>query len=98
MDVTLPREFTDSLGTTWTVREIHPGPLPPKLGELLGRDRRQGGWLLFLSAAGEKRRLTPIPSEWQSLSDADLESHCKRARRVPPAPERRAQDREPPDG
>jgi hypothetical protein len=94
----LPREFTDSLGVTWTVREITPGPLPPKLRSLLRDDRRQGGWLLFLSSAGEKRRLSPVPEGWAGMSPAQLEAHCMRARRVPPAPERRIEDREPPSG
>jgi hypothetical protein len=93
----LPREFTDSVGTTWTVREIAPGPMPPKLEQLLGEDRRRGGWLLFLSDKGEKRRLAPVPDGWAGLSNADLEAWCMRARRAPPAPERRAKDREPPE-
>lgn len=97
MSQALPREFTDSVGMTWTVREITPGPMPEKLGEMLGGDRRQGGWLLFLSATGEKRRLKPVPTGWAGLSDDDLESHCRRARRVPPEPARRSEDREPPD-
>jgi len=88
----LPREFTDSLGTTWTVREIAPGPMPEKLEQLLGKDRRRGGWLLFLSENGEKRRLTPVPEVWAGASDSDLESWCMRARHVPPAPARRAED------
>ena len=97
MDTLLPREFTDSVGVTWTVREITPGLMPPKLGALLGGDRRRGGWLLFLSDAGEKRRLTPVPIDWGGLTDNELEGHCRRARRVPPAPERRAEDRRPPN-
>jgi hypothetical protein len=98
MNTVLPREFTDSVGMTWTVREITPGPMPPKLSALLGGDRRRGGWLLFLSASGEKRRLGPVPIDWAALSDGDLEGHCRRARRAPPAPARRAEDHEPPDG
>jgi hypothetical protein len=98
MDTLSPREFTDSGGITWTVREIMPGPMPPKLGALLGGDRRRGGWLLFLSPEGEKRRLSPVPIDWASLTDADLERHCRRARHVPPAPARRAEDGEPPEG
>jgi hypothetical protein len=92
----LPREFTDSVGTTWTVREITPGPMPEKLSQLLGEDRRRSGWLLFMSGTGEKRRLAPVPPAWAGLTDADLEVYCMRARRVPPAPARRSQDHEPP--
>jgi hypothetical protein len=91
----LPRAFTDSVGAAWTVREITPGPMPQKLSQLLGEDRRRGGWLLFISAEGDKRRLAPIPDGWAGLSAEDLEGHCKRARRVPPAPARRAEDVDP---
>lgn len=97
MTTLLPREFTDSVGMAWTVREIIPGPMPPKLGALLGGERRRGGWLLFVSAEGERRRLSPVPIDWGGLTDVDLEKHCLRARRVPPGPERRSEDREPPD-
>lgn len=94
-DQPLPRAFTDSLGAAWTVREIVPGPMPEKLGQLLGEDRRRGGWLLFLSGRGEKRRLAPVPRGWAGLTDAELEACCMRARRVPPGPQRRSEDREP---
>src|SRR3712207_3679057 len=93
----LPRQFTDSVGITWTVREITPGPLPPKLRRLLGKERREGGWLLFLSETKEKRRLAPVPEAWAALSAPELEAWCMRARRVPPAPARRAEDFDPPD-
>jgi hypothetical protein len=90
----LPRAFTDSVGVTWTVREITPGPMPPKLREMLGQERRRGGWLLFLSDGGEKRRLAPVPKDWLGLSPRELEDLCIQARRVPP--ERRSGDFEPP--
>jgi hypothetical protein len=96
VDQPQPREFADSLGVTWTVREITPGPMPPKLRQLLGDDRRLGGWLLFISGKGERRRLTPVPAGWASLSDIELETCCTRAQRVPPGPQRRPEDREPP--
>jgi len=90
-----PLTFTDSLGVTWTVREITPAPMPPKLLKMLGDDRRRGGWLLFWSAEGEKRRLSPVPQNWSSLSRFELERWCMGASRVPPAPEQRAADRSP---
>jgi hypothetical protein len=91
-----PLTFTDSLGVAWDVRRITPGPMPPKLLRLLREDRRAGGWLLFLSHRGEKRRLSPVPPEWPDASHAELEAWCARAKRTPPAPERRAVDRSPP--
>jgi hypothetical protein len=96
MDPSLPRAFTDSRGLAWTIREITPGPMPPKLSQLLREDRRQGGWLLFMSEKGEKRRLAPVPEGWASLTDRELEVLCMRARAVPPEPGRRSEDREPP--
>jgi hypothetical protein len=91
----LPRAFTDSFGAVWTVREITPGPMPEKLSQLLGPDRRRGGWLLFISEQGEKRRLAPVPEGWRGLSERELEACCMRARGVPPAPARRSEDRHP---
>ena len=90
------RTITDVVGVTWTIREIAPSPMPPKLFKMLGEDRRGGGWLLFLSDDGDKRRLSPVPSGWLTLPGFELERWCMRATRVPPAPERRAADRKPP--
>lgn len=47
------------------------------------------GWLAFECAA-EKRRLAPIPQQWEALPDAELERLCAQARPVsPPALPRR---------
>jgi len=40
-----------------------------------------GGWLTFESLE-EKRRLIPIPSHWEDLSQDELRSLCERAKRV----------------
>jgi hypothetical protein len=93
-----PLTFTDTVGVTWTVREITPSPMPRKLLQMLGEDRRRGGWLLFWSDEGEKRRLSPVPQNWDRLSRFEIERWCMRATRVPPAPARRAADRDPVDG
>ena len=39
------------------------------------------GWLTFESLA-EKRRLNPIPSHWDALSEGQLRELCGKARRV----------------
>jgi hypothetical protein len=39
------------------------------------------GWLTFESL-DEKRRLIPIPANWENLSQADLRGLCERAKRV----------------
>jgi hypothetical protein len=86
------RSFTDSVGLEWTVREISSPTLTQALAKLLERDRRRGGWLLFESAEGDKRRLSPYPPDWRTVSTFELERWCMRATRVPPAPARRAED------
>jgi hypothetical protein len=40
-----------------------------------------GGWLTFESL-DEKRRLIPIPANWEDLNQAELRALCVRARRI----------------
>ena len=86
------RAFVDSVGVAWTVREVTPLPLSPALERRLAGVERRRPWLLFESEEGEKRRLSPVPESWRELSDFVIERWCMRAKRVPPAPERRAED------
>lgn len=86
------RDFTDSVGLKWTVREIASPALVGALARMLERDRRRGGWLVFESEEAEKRRLSPYPPDWRTMSDFEIERWCMRATHVPPAPARRAQD------
>jgi hypothetical protein len=39
------------------------------------------GWLTFESLQ-EKRRLNPIPSRWEVMTEAELRALCEKARRV----------------
>ena len=71
---------------------------PPVLEERHGVDRRHverkvvprltmpeglsQGWLTFESAA-ERRRLSPIPSGWDTASTSELAAFCARASMVP---------------
>ena len=89
---TLSRTFVDTVGVEWTAREIAGPELTGRLATLLEHDRRRGGWLVFESADGEKRRLAPYPLDWRTITDYELERWCMRAVRVPPAPSRRAED------
>ena len=78
------REFRDEAGVEWVVfftarsvaREQH---LPEEYRE---------GWLVFESADGEKRRLAPVPPDWESLDDAELSALCSEA--TPQAPRKKA--------
>jgi len=88
------RSFVDSDGVTWEVRQVRTHLLPERLAKLLGtEERRRPGWLVFQAAHGEKRRASPFPPDWPDLSAYELERWCMRSVRVPPAPERRREDR-----
>ncbi|MBB4637669.1 hypothetical protein [Longimicrobium terrae] len=41
----------------------------------------QGGWLCF-EHDDEKRRLSPIPSDWEGADTGDLERYCTEAKPV----------------
>lgn len=64
------RTITDSTGTQWTVFEVRRqgggsdrwSYLPEEYG---------AGWLCFESNVS-KRRLTPVPRTWRSMSDPEL--------------------------
>ena len=86
------RSFTDAVGVDWTVREIGTPKMSQVLSKLLEHDRRRGGWLVFESIEGEKRRLAPYPPDWRTVTPFELELWCMKATRVPPAPARRAED------
>jgi hypothetical protein len=86
------RSFIDSVGVDWTVREISSPSLTGTIAKVLEHDRRRGGWLVFESTEGEKRRLMPYPPDWRTITTFELERWCMRASQVPPAPARRAED------
>jgi hypothetical protein len=86
------RDFVDSVGVAWTVREIASPSLEGALAKLLEHDRRKGGWLVFESDEGEKRRLVSYPTDWRTMTAFEIERWCMRATQVPPAPARRAED------
>ena len=90
--MTSSRDFTDDVGVAWTIREITSPSLAGALARVLEHDRRRGGWLVFESEDGQKRRLTPYPPDWRTISDFELVRWSMRATPVPPAPERRAED------
>lgn len=91
-NIQLSRTFRDTVGLEWTVREIGSPTLSRALERILENDRRRGGWLVFESADGDKRRLAPYPPDWRTMTAFEIERWCMRAVAVPPAPERRAED------
>ncbi|HEY2378434.1 MAG TPA: hypothetical protein VGH98_20815 [Gemmatimonadaceae bacterium] len=83
------REFTDSHGTHWLIWNTTPTPGAVLAGEM------QQGWLTFESD-GERRRLVPIPRDWEKAATDRLELYCRAAQAVsrttpihgiPPVPE-----------
>lgn len=74
------REFTDSEGGTWEVWAVYPTPpraaysaeFPHVSPDLVD------GWLCFQAGAA-RRRLVPIPADWEQSSDHELRSLCLRA-------------------
>jgi hypothetical protein len=98
------REFTDGRGTSWRVWDVYPSPRTSASAradsdsEVLhvfpSKDHSEG-WLCFESAT-EKRRLAPVPPEWETCDFTVLEQLCGRAgyisRTTPPGGKERIKD------
>jgi len=79
------REFTDKKGIRWKAYDVYPtGPSSAVLGGPVDANDRVNafpsrnhahGWLCFESRE-EKRRLTPIPVEWELCDLKHLEELC----------------------
>lgn len=90
------RQFTDASGTTWRVWDVWPSIRPGASGGA-GTTRSESyagafpgtsfgdGWLCF-ECDREKRRLSPIPPEWETCADCVLEDLCQRAGFSTPTP------------
>jgi hypothetical protein len=69
-------EFTDASGMRWSVWEIANPGFSDRLISLFPHPERRAGWLLFESASGERRRLSPYPENWRSLGSVALSAQC----------------------
>ena len=69
------KEFLDAADVRWRVWATY-----PSVGKVLSRGF-ENGWLTFESLS-EKRRLIPIPTHWEDLTQAELRSLCERAKRI----------------
>ena len=72
------REFVDDAGTVWRVWDTH--PVAANTLRTVSPNYATG-WLTFESDA-ERRRLAPIPPDWDMASRALMEHWCARALRV----------------
>jgi hypothetical protein len=83
------REFVDPKGVRWKVWDVWPSErlssgsvTPISTFPSMGLSE---GWLCFESA-GEKRRLSPIPPEWEICDEAALCGFCDCAGFITPTP------------
>lgn len=76
------REFTDDDGIPWRVWDVNPS-LHERLSPRTQRIplRVPEGWLCFESPR-ERRRLHPIPEEWERTDEHDLRRLCAEAQPV----------------
>ena len=70
------RSFRDRAGVEW-----HVWSTVPTRAKVLGPDYGQG-WLTFESVSA-RRRLAPIPEDWERIAEDRLELLCRTAREVP---------------
>ena len=71
------RQFHDAAGVEWKVSLTSRSSPAVSRDHFLPEAYREG-WLLFESER-EKRRLAPIPKDWESLSDEELAKLCSGA-------------------
>ena len=92
------RLYRDEQDVVWQVWDIHPveverqlrkdeapavtGGTPETRTRMAVSGELVGGWLCFESAR-ERRRLWPIPTGWEFLSDAELTQLCVSAVSTP---------------
>ena len=82
------REFADTHGARWVVRMVVPHHTRDTLP-----GSHAAGWLTVESERGERRRLAPVPGEWERCSETRLQLMVALARPVPPIGARAAAPR-----
>ena len=75
------RVFDGAGGKRWHVYAVRPSVASVRSGTLAVSF--QGGWLCFESH-DQRRRLAPIPENWEALSDAALDALCRKAQVASP--------------
>jgi hypothetical protein len=82
------RQFRDASGVEWKVSLTSRSSPAVSRDHFLPEAYREG-WLLFESPT-EKRRLAPVPRDWESLPDEELASLCASAAPQSSRPRERA--------
>ena len=83
------RVVTDRAGAAWQVWTVHP-TLRPAASAFAIAEEFAAGWLAFERLedaeawARERRRLAPVPDDWERSSDADVLGLLARATPVRP--------------
>ncbi len=81
------REFVGDDGQEWQVWDTRPAIASPNVDHLaLGEvprlsKKREGGWLTF-TAPSHRRRLSPIPDDWETADETRLRAMLAAADRV----------------
>lgn len=90
------RQFKDQDDVVWEVWDVHPVEVARRItgssdknDEQANQRRRMSvarelmsGWLCFESTMG-KRRLSPIPEQWDRMNDEQLSELCAQATSAP---------------
>jgi hypothetical protein len=82
------REFRDAAGVQWSVFLAIPHSAPSEREKILPEAYRLG-WLVF-ECDVERRRLAPVPTSWETMTDDELDLLRIRADVVPTRASRRA--------
>ena len=77
------RVFDDAEGKRWHVYAVHPSASSTRTGTLAAPFR--DGWLCFESH-DQRRRLAPIPENWEALTESGLLALCRNAEPAPTHP------------
>ena len=84
------RGFVGDDGQDWQVWDTRPTISAPNAAEpehdktneiRRFSEKREGGWLTF-TAAGDRRRLSPIPDDWESVDETALRGMLAAADRI----------------
>ena len=77
------REFRDARGVEWKVWATIPEASAVVRVDYGSLGALEGGWLTF-ECSDVRKRLAPVPADWDTLPDTELERWCSEAKAPPP--------------